>query len=247
MVQWAREFKKTESLVYPAATAEMSTYTVNKITGTFVKGRRSPRLAVKRGESTVEFAPRVEHFPPHSDERVVAPVSSGVAQVQKRTSPRLAEYNAKREVTQKAAQKAKAEKRRAFFQELRALEAQPAVAVEKTVFTIFYDPIDKKHHSCHCGKCEAAIRTKHINQWVDKLRPRICREGVPVSIPELTDLLVIIYNHPTTPIALRHGLSFRAVFRKKLDEFREHPCATPSVRLLCDALIPIVDAAAATV
>lgn len=219
----------------------MSTYTVNKVTGTFVKGRRSPRLAAKRGESVTEFAPRVERFP-----SVVAPLSSGVAQVQKgnRTSPRLAEYNAKRKAAQEAAQKAKAEKKRTAFQVLRALEAQPAVAVEKTVFTIFYDPVDKKHYSCSCGKCEELIRKEHINAWGLLVRPLIDKEGGKIDLKDLTELLVTIYDHPTTPMVMRYHLRFRDVFRKKIAQFREHRNATPTIRLLCDALLVIVDAAA---
>jgi hypothetical protein len=57
-------------------------YTINKVDGTFVAGRRSPRLAAKKGAATVSFVPRVERFSAGAE--TAGPVG------QRRTSPRLA-------------------------------------------------------------------------------------------------------------------------------------------------------------
>jgi hypothetical protein len=212
---WTREFNKTESLVCSATMSNNN----NKMM------RRSPRLAAKRGETVPEVSP-------YSAPNVVP--------VQKKT---------------------KAEKRRAFLEELRAIqkgtegsegsegsEAAPSPAPEKTtdavVFTVFYDPIDKKRYVCGCGKCEDMFRKRLINDWGRMVRPLMSMKGGKLTVKELTDLLSVIYDHPATSLVLRiHKGPFRDVFRKKLVEFRDHRIATPTVRLLCDALLRSVDVA----
>jgi hypothetical protein len=64
------------------------TYTINKNDGTFTTGRRSCRLAAKRGVTCVEFTPRVLRWSEDDDREVV---------VTRRTSPRLAGYYAARD------------------------------------------------------------------------------------------------------------------------------------------------------
>jgi hypothetical protein len=113
----------------------MPSITINKNTGTFVVGRRSPRLAAN---ATVRFEPR----------RIVFPEEEAAAATAKthRTSPRLAGYYAERE--------AKEAQRKAIFKLIdetlafsaahkKAIEA-PAPA-EKVVFQVTYDPRTKKH------------------------------------------------------------------------------------------------------
>jgi hypothetical protein len=188
----------------------MSRITVNTTTGTFVKGRRSQRLAVKRGDVLVELRPRVQQFP----ETVTVSTSS---ESQRRTSPRLAGYYAKRH----AAAKQKEVTFR-LIKEVLAFANRPKVVTPPPLVS------------------EAETKAKNIRLWAETVLPLISRRGGKVTVAEVVELITVIYDHPMTRTALLARPELGVVMRRKLGEFRAHPAATPTLRLLCDAVEGII-------
>lgn len=241
----------------------MSRITVNTTTGTFVNGRRSQRLAAKRGEVLVELRPRVQQFP----ETVTASTSS---ESQRRTSPRLAaspavrppavpaegwrawsrlvEYNVKRKAARKAAQEIK-ERRTSprltdYYAKRQAAAKQKEVTFRLIKEVLAFANRPKVVTPPVSNAAEAATKTKakDIRAWADIILPLISRRGGKVTVSEVVEVLTVIYDHPTTGIAFLARPGFGVVLRRKLGEFRAHPAATPTLRLLCDAVEGILPA-----
>jgi hypothetical protein len=242
----------------------MSRITVNTTTGTFVNGRRSQRLAAKRGEVLVELRPRVQQFP----ETVTASTSS---ESQRRTSPRLAaspavrppavpaegwrawsrlvEYNVKRKAARKAAREAAQEvKERRTSPRLTDYYAkrQAAAKQKEVTFRLIKEVLAfanrPKVVTPPATETETKTKAKDIRAWADIILPLISRRGGKVTVSEVVELLTVIYDHPTTGIAFLARPEFGVILRRKLSEFRAHPTATPSLRLLCDAVEGILPA-----
>jgi hypothetical protein len=208
-------------------------YTINKKTGTFVRGRRSMRLAAARGEAVVAFAPRVETF---SDAGRVP---------QKRTSPRLATMYAARA----AAEKSKAEA-------LRLVDAVLDFAAKRngtgpapkavTGFTMYYDPFTNTSACCACGggACETEMKAEldaTLMRFHADLAPRI--ESADGTAASVEAVMVATYNHPDLPVILRAAKvkasckRFYDTLEKKMLEYLAHPQTTLTLQLVCGAIL----------
>jgi hypothetical protein len=203
-------------------------YTINKNTGTFVAGRRSARLAAKRGEVTIPFTPRVERYPAITP---AAPV--GVAQ--RRTSPRLAPMYAKKT----AVQKAKAEALR-LVDEVLAYAKKAAATQKVKGFTIFYDAVGDRYITTDNPSDEATnldeVRAAFY-RFADVVKPLV-EAGQSGGPQKATAAMVATFDHPDLGTVLRGARvlpslgRFRGVLEKKVREFADHPEATPTLRLV---------------
>ena len=209
----------------------MSTFTINKATGEFVGARRSARLAAKRGDAV--FTPRVERY------------SAAAAPVERRTSPRLAGYYAERA--------AAAERRESAFRLVREVldftnERAADLGKQASVkgFTIYYDPFTDTRACCACGggACETEMQaelSETLTRFHADIVPRIkSADGTAASVEAV---MVATYNHPDLPVLLRAAKvrasckRFYDTLEAKMREYLAHPRATPTLRLVCGAIL----------
>ena len=221
-------------------------YTINKKTGTFVRGRRSMRLAAARGEAVVAFAPRVERFSaPAETAGPVETFSEGGRVPQKRTSPRLAGYYAEKD----AAARRQAEALRLVdavlaFSALRERTAAKAAAA--TGFTMYYDPFTNTSACCACGggACEMEMKAEldaTLMRFHADIAPHI--ESADGTAASVEAVMVATYNHPDLPVILRAAKvkasckRFYDTLEKKMLEYLAHPQTTLTLQLVCGAIL----------
>ena len=156
----------------------------------------------------------VEQLQPRAPQFPAGATTSTSSESKPRTSPRLAGYYAKRQAV--------AKQKEVMF---RLIKEVLAVANSPKVVTPPASEAETK-----------IAKAKNIRAWADTILPLISRRGGKVTVSEVVELLTVIYDHPMTLIALRTEPRLGVVLRRKIEEFRAHPTATPSLRLLCDAV-----------
>jgi hypothetical protein len=118
-----------------------------------------------------------------------------------------------------------------------------APAETASPFTIYYNPFTDTS-ACGGGACETEMEVELdaiLLRFHADILPRIKRaDGSPASVEAV---MVATYNHPDLPVILRAAKvkpsckRFYDTLEKKMREYLASPSATPTLRLVCGAIL----------
>ncbi len=113
-------------------------------------------------------------------------------------------------------------------------------------FTVFYDPFNDVYSHCDCGGCADATLDELeevMNKFTEDLLPPTRAAQTAGTVAAITAVMIATYDHPDLAVVLRAARvkpslgRFRTMLETKARAFAAAPNATPTLRLICKAIL----------